>query len=121
MKGFKDFLMRGNLIELATAFIMAGAFAAVVTSFTKIVMDVIGKFGGNPDFSTVAILDVNVGVFITAVVSFVIIAAVLYFLVITPYNKIRELGAKADAEEAVAEPTTAELLMEIRDVLKVKN
>lgn len=123
MKGFKEFLMRGNLIELATAFIMGGAFAAVVTSFTKIIMDVIGKFGGNPDFSTVTVFDINIGVFITAFVSFLIIAAVLYFGVVAPYNAMRERldKAKPAEDEAVAEPTTAELLIEIRDLLKTRS
>ena len=54
MKGFKDFLLRGNLIELAVAFIMAAAFGAVVTNFTQLVMDIIGKLGASPDFSAVA-------------------------------------------------------------------
>lgn len=123
MKGFKEFLMRGNLIELATAFIMGTAFAAVVESFTKIIMDVIGKVGGQPDFSKVTVLDINIGVFLTALVSFVIVAAVLYFFVVSPYNKLRERieKSKATEDEAVAEPTTAELLMEIRDVLKTKH
>lgn len=51
MKGFKDFLMRGNLIELAVAFILGGAFSTVVKSFTTIIMDLIGKLGGTPNFS----------------------------------------------------------------------
>ena len=50
MKGFKDFLMRGNLIELAVAFILGGAFSTVVKSFTTIIMDLIGKLGGTPNF-----------------------------------------------------------------------
>ena len=65
MSGFKDFLMRGNLIEVAIAFIIGAAFGSVTTSFTKLVMDVIARvIGGQPDFSSVAIGGVNVGVFI---------------------------------------------------------
>lgn len=117
MKGFKDFIMRGNLVELAVAFIMGTAFAAVVESFTKIIMDIIGLIGGNPDFSTVAIGGVNIGVFLTALVSFLIVAAVVYLLVVKPYNAAKNRMAKA--EEAVdAEPSSEEkLLTEIRDLL----
>lgn len=116
MKGFKEFLMRGNLVELAVAFIMGTAFAAVVESFTKIVMDVLGKFGGNPDFSTVTVGGVNVGVFLTALVSFLLMASVVYFGIVAPYNRARALFAGKD--EAPAAPTSEELLAEIRDLLK---
>lgn len=119
MKGFKEFLLRGNLIELAVAFIMGTAFAAVVESFTKIIMDIIGKFGGNPDFSTVAVGGVNIGVFLTALVSFVIMAAVVYFGIVAPYNKARQAFAKK-TDEAPA-PTSEDLLAEIRDLLKARN
>ena len=122
MKGFRDFLMQGNLIELATAVIIAGAFGRVVEAFTKIIMDIVALVaGGEPNFDSVAIGGVNVGVFITAVVSFVMIAAVVYFLVIKPYQALTEaaaarLKAKKDAE--IPAPTTDELLAEIRDLLK---
>lgn len=117
MKGFKDFLMRGNLVELAVAFIMATAFGKVVEAFTKLVLDVIGKFGGNPDFSTVTVLDVNIGVFLTALVSFVIMAAVVYFGIVKPYDAAKARFSKPAAEEAAA-PSTEDLLAEIRDLLK---
>ncbi len=122
MKGFKDFLMQGNLIELATAVILGAAFGDVVKAFTGIIMGIIGAFGGNPDFSTVTVGGINVGVFINALVAFVIIAAVLYFLVIKPYERVRDavaarLQAQKDAEAPAA--TTDELLAEIRDLLKV--
>lgn len=120
MKGFKDFLMRGNLIELAVAFIIGGAFAEVVKAFTKIIMDIIGKFGGSPDFSKVAVADINIGVFLTALVSFVIMSAIVYFLVVQPYEKIQALLTKDKAPEVEA-PTTDEILSEIRDLLKAQN
>ncbi|MFP5415413.1 MAG: MscL family protein, partial [Actinomycetes bacterium] len=82
MKGFKDFLMQGNLIDLAVAVIIGAAFGDVVKAFTQIIMDFVGLFGGQPDFSQVTIpaLGINVGVFITALVSFVMIAGIIYFL-----------------------------------------
>lgn len=117
MKGFKEFIVRGNLIELAVAFIMGTAFAAVVSSFTQLILDIIGKFGGNPDFSSVTVAGVNIGVFLTAVVSFLILSAVVYFFVVAPYNAAKERFKKQEAESAV---TSEELLTEIRDLLKAR-
>lgn len=103
MSGFKDFLMRGNLIEVAVAFIIGAVFGDVTKSFTQLVMDVIAKvIGGNPDFSSVTIGGVNVGVFITSVISFVITAAVVYFGIVMPYNKLKDRFAKPAPEEAGA-------------------
>jgi large conductance mechanosensitive channel len=113
VSGFKNFLLRGNLIELAVAFIMATAFAKVVTEFTNLVMSLIGKAGGQPDFSKVEVGGVNVGLFINALVAFVIIAAVVYFFIVVPYTKAK---AKFFPEEA-AGPTEVELLTQIRDSL----
>lgn len=129
MKGFKGFLMRGNLIELAVAFIIGGAFSKVVESFTKLIMDIIGLLGGKPDFSAVTVGSVNVGVFLTAVASFVFLASVVYFGVVKPYEKLYEMtNRKAKAEAAASEaakagtagPTQEQLLTEIRDLLKTK-
>ncbi|MGC3994318.1 MAG: large conductance mechanosensitive channel protein MscL [Propionicimonas sp.] len=119
MQGFKEFLMRGNLIDLAVAFILGASFGSVVTAFTKIIMDIIGLIGGNPDFSTVAIGPINVGTFLTALVSFVIMSAILYFGVVRPYETIKRLTEKPKADEPGA-PTSEELLAEIRDLLANK-
>ncbi len=120
MKGFKDFLMRGNLVDLAVAFVLGAAFTAVVTSFTKIIMSLIGLVGGQPNFDSVAIGPVNIGTFITAVVSFVIVAAVLYFGLVRPVEILKSRSEEKKAEEP-AEPTTDELLTEIRDLLARRN
>ena len=66
MKGFKEFILRGNLVELAVAFIMATAFAAVVTPSSRVILDTIGKLGGTPDFSHYAPGGVHLGAFFTA-------------------------------------------------------
>lgn len=123
MKGFKDFLMQGNLIELATAVIIGTAFAKVVEAFTGVIMGFIGLFGGQPNFDAVVIpgLNINVGVFLTQLVSFVIVAAIVYFFVIKPYQALKaaaEARLKAPADEVAPAPTTDELLAEIRDLLK---
>lgn len=114
MTGFKNFILRGNLVELAVAFIMAAAFAAVVTATVNVLLDVIGKAGGTPDFSNYSPGGVSVGAWITALISFIIIAAVVYFFVVVPYT------AAKDRYFPSPEPGTPEdvqLLQEIRDLL----
>ena len=120
MKGFKEFLMRGNLMDLAIAVIIGGAFGAVVSTFTDVVLSVIGLVGGNPDFSTVRLGPILVGPFINAVVSFVIIAAVVYFGILKPLEAAQKLRKKEAAEEEPAGPSSEELLTEIRDLLKAQ-
>jgi len=114
MSGFKNFLLRGNLIELAVAFIMGGAFATVVTSFTAVIMGLIGKAGGHADFSSYKPGGLPVGVFLTALVAFIIVAAVVYFFIVVPYTKAKERYFPA---EAGGTPEDIQLLTEIRDAL----
>lgn len=113
MQGFKEFIMRGNLVELAVAFIMGAVFATVVESFTKIIMDFIAKAGGAPDLTGITLAGVEVGTFLTALLTFILTALVVYFFVVLPYNKAKERFVKDDP--AVA--TTEELLADIRDIL----
>lgn len=121
MAGFKDFLIRGNLIDVAVAFIVGAAFGSLTTSFTKLVMDIIGKvIGGQPDFSALNVAGVNIGVFITAVISFTITAAVVYFGVVRPYEVLRKKLQKPLPEEEAA-ATAEDLLAEIRDLLKAQS
>lgn len=117
MQGFKDFLFRGNLIELAVAFIIGGAFATVVQSFTKIIIEILTKTIGNMSFDDFHPGGfVTVGPFITALVSFVILAAVVYFALVKPYEAVNARFTKP-AEDAPVLPTTEDLLIEIRDLL----
>ncbi len=120
MKGFKDFLMRGNLIDLAVAVIIGTAFGAVVTTFTQVILDIIGLIGGNPGFSTVKIGPILVGPFINAVVTFVIIAAIVYFGILRPIEAMKRLRKPAEEPVEIAAPTTEDLLVEIRDLLKAQ-
>lgn len=119
MKGFKEVILRGNLVELAVAFIMATAFAAVVTAFVTIVLDIIGKIGGSPDFSNYTPGGVHVGAFVTALFAFLILAAVVYFFVVVPYLRARDRFQPAEAEAAPTEDIT--LLTEIRDLLQQRH
>ena len=115
MTGFKNFILRGNLIELAVAFIMATAFAKVVTATVAVIMDLVGKAGGTPDFSNYKPGGVHVGAWITAVIAFIILAAIVYFLIVMPYTKAKERFFPASDEPGV--PEDVALLTEIRDLL----
>ena len=118
MKGFKDFLMRGNLVEIATGLIIATAFAAVVAAFTNFLLEAIGKATRGADFNfddmTIGGFQ-TVGPLLTALVAFLIMAAVVYFFVIKPYQAMRERFVAAE-EETTEE--NVELLREIRDELR---
>ncbi len=120
MKGFKDFILRGNLIELAVAFIIGGAFAAVVESFTKVIIELLAKVGGAQNFDAWHPFGMtSVGPFLTALVSFLILALVVYFGIVKPYEGLKKRFEKpSDAPEA---PSEAELLTQIRDLLASKN
>ncbi|MFC8501788.1 large conductance mechanosensitive channel protein MscL [Pedococcus sp. NPDC057267] len=115
MKGFKDFIMRGNLVELAVAFIVGAAFATVVKAFTDVLLSLIGKVGGNPDFNSIKPGGVPLGAFLTALVAFLIVAAVVYFFVVQPYEAAKRRFAHAEADAAPNEDVV--LLTEIRDLL----
>ena len=114
MTGFKNFILRGNLVELAVAFIMAAAFAKVVAATVNLVMDLIGKAGGVPDFSDYLWHGISIGAWLTAVISFVIMAAIVYFFVVTPYTKAKE---RYFPSEQPGTPEDVKLLQEIRDLL----
>ncbi len=118
MSGFKNFLLRGNLVELAVAFVMAAAFAAVVTATVGMMMDLIGKAGNTPDFSHWEPGGVSVGVWLTALITFVVISAVVYFLIVLPYTKAKERYFPA---EATGTPADVAVLEEIRDLLIARN
>jgi large conductance mechanosensitive channel len=114
MTGFKNFLLRGNLVELAVAFVMGLAFASVVTAMVDVIMDIIGKAGDTPDFSNYAPGGVSIGAFLTALIAFLILAAVVYFMIVMPYMKAQE---KYFPKEEPGEPADIALLSEIRDLL----
>jgi large conductance mechanosensitive channel len=118
MKGFKDFVLRGNLVELAVAFVIATAFAVVVQATVALLMDIIGKLGGTPDFSTWNPGGVSVGPWLTALITFLAIAVVVYFMVVVPYQKAMDYVNRDQPEEAespLSEDT--QLLRQIRDLL----
>ena len=115
MKGFRDFLLRGNLIELAVAFIMGVVFAAVVEAFTKIILDILGLIVRVQGLSGIAVAGINIGNFLTALITFLLTAFALYFSVVVPYNKLIELRNKDERKKAAS---SEDLLAEIRDLLR---
>ena len=114
MTGFKNFLLRGNLIELAVALIMALAFTAIVNATVNLIMGLIGKIGGQPDFSGWEPGGLPFGAWVTAVISFLIISAIVYFLIVLPYTKAKE---RFFPTEEPGTPDDIKLLEEIRDLL----
>lgn len=120
LKGFKEFLARGNIVDLAVAVVIGTAFTGLVTKFTdSIIQPLINRIGAGKD-SSYGILKIDIGggqtidlnVLLSAAINFVLVAAVVYFFVVLPYNKIRSQGSA----EAAADKTNR-LLTEIRDAL----
>lgn len=121
LKGFKDFLFRGNVVDLAVAVVIGTAFAALVAGFTaSFVNPLIAYVGGGGDFGFATKLDDDNallwGVFLNAIVTFVITAAVIYFIIVLPMKKIQERRARGQ-EAGPAAATDLQLLAEIRDLL----
>lgn len=121
LKGFRDFVLRGNIVDLATAVVIGAAFNGVVEQFTKAFIEpLIRLFGGGG--VTAGVLVIN-GVpfdwpaFLNAIINLVIVAGVLYFLVITPMNQLKA-RLLHEAPKANVTPEDIVLLREIRDLLR---
>ena len=123
LKGFKEFLSRGNIVDLSIAVVIGTAFTALVTKFTdSIIEPLINRIGaGDSDYG---ILRINIGggqtidlnVLLSGVINFVLVAAVVYFLVVMPYNRLRKKGEVEQAQD-----TELSLLTEIRNLLAETN
>ncbi len=132
LNGFRDFIMRGNVIELAVAVVIGAAFTGVVNAVVNYLINpIIGAIFGKPNFDSVwditlrhgdnpngsADAVISVGHLLTAVVNFLIIAAAIYFLIVLPMNKINERRNRNKVVEPEATPADVQLLTEIRDLL----
>jgi large conductance mechanosensitive channel len=118
LKGFRDFILRGNVVDLAIAVIIGAAFNAVVTSFTKDVLgQLIAALVGKPDFDNVVLMlngtPIRIGAFLTAAVQFLIVASVVYFFVVMPLNKLLASMQKPAPEAPSTMKTCPECLSEI--------
>lgn len=126
IKGFRDFILRGNVIDLAVAVVIGAAFAALVKAFTDAFITPLvntalwamgmGKDGVPGSVTLASGEQLGFGVMITAIIIFLITAAVIYFVFVVPMNKYREHFVEEEVAEA--EITSEELLAEIRDLLK---
>ncbi|MEJ5927574.1 large conductance mechanosensitive channel protein MscL [Corynebacterium sp. H128] len=132
LKGFRDFILRGNVIDLAVAVVIGGAFTAIVTAFSNnLINPMIASIGGAEvnglGFQLINGNDatfLDFGAVITAALNFIIIAAVVYFVLVAPMNKIKQIQAarkNVDEDEESPASIEAELLEEIRDLLKARN
>ncbi|MBB1022055.1 large conductance mechanosensitive channel protein MscL [Dietzia sp. E1] len=123
LKGFRDFIMQGNVIDLAVAVVIGTAFASIVDAFTSAIINpLIALLGGDKEIGfAVQLLENNpetlmdFGALISAVINFLLIAAIIYFVLVGPMNKMKEAAARRKGIEAPA--TDNELLVEIRDLL----
>ena len=121
IKEFRDFLLRGNVVDLAVAVVIGAAFAAITTSLVEDIITPLLGLLGLPDFSTWVIqvgdAEMRIGNFLNTLISFVTIAAAIFLLVVKPMNRIDAMrtGDVAVVEEG---PTEVELLTEIRDELR---
>ena len=120
---FKKFLLRGNVVDLAVAVVIGTAFGAVVTALVAdLITPLIAAIGGKPDFSGLSFTlngsKFRYGDFINSVISFVIIAAVIFFLVVKPLNALQSRRRDEEKEEALSDE--AVLLREIRDELRAQ-
>ena len=123
IKGFKDFLLRGNVIDLAVAVVLGTAFGAVIAAFANdFIGGLIGALGGSPDFGsagfTINDSRVILGSTINALIYFVIVAAVVYFVVVVPVNNLMERRRRGEEPEVAAPTEDILLLQEIRDLLR---
>jgi large conductance mechanosensitive channel len=129
LKGFKDFIMRGNVVDLAVAVVIGAAFGTIITKLVAdLITPLIAAIGGQPDFGrlkfTINKSTFLYGDFFNALISFVIIAAAIYFLVVLPLNKLAERRAArlaTGAEEPAAKAEDVLLLEQIRDLLAAPN
>jgi large conductance mechanosensitive channel len=123
LKGFKDFLLRGNVVELAVAVVIGAAFTAVVTSFTEsFLRPLIGLVGGGGRAGGSFEVDGQTfawGDFLNSLITFVLTAAVVYFVVVLPMKLILERRRHGEEAGPVV-PTQVELLVEIRDLLRAQ-
>ncbi|MBX7434153.1 large-conductance mechanosensitive channel protein MscL [Mycobacterium sp. Y57] len=121
LKGFKEFISRGNVIDLAVAVVIGAAFTGLVTAFTDgVIQPLVDRIGAGPD-SDYGILRIPLGgeqfvdlnAVLSAAINFLIVAAVIYFVVVVPFKKLKERDVAVEPAE-----TELTLLTEIRDLLR---
>ena len=119
---FKEFIMRGNVIDLAVAVVIGGAFTAIVDALIASIIDpIISLVAGNIPFEEVKLGIFPVGILISAIINFLLIALVVFLMVKGINGAMNKMKKPGEEEEEILGPTTEELLVEIRDLLKEQN
>ena len=123
LKDFRDFILRGNVVDLAVAVVLGAAFGAVVTGFvSSFITPLIALIGGKPDFGdlvfTISGTAFAYGQFLNVLIAFLVIAAVIFFAVVKPVNTLMARLKRGEEPEVEAPPQDVVLLMEIRDLLR---
>ncbi|MGC8967512.1 MAG: large conductance mechanosensitive channel protein MscL [Thermus sp.] len=121
-KGLRDFLMRGNVVDLAVAVVVGTAFGQVVNSLVAdVITPLIGALGGAPDFSGIKLGPVALGKFLNALLNFLIVGTAIYFLVVVPMQAVQNrLQKKAETAPPPEPPEEVRLLREILEELRKK-
>jgi large conductance mechanosensitive channel len=122
LRGFKDFIMRGNVVDLAVGIVIGAAFTGLVTAFTdSFLHPIVNRAGGGGEIGGRVSIGggqyLNWGAFISAIINFLIVAATLYFLVVLPMNKLAERRRRGEEPPPKAPSEEVKLLTEIRDAL----
>ncbi|GAA1146494.1 large conductance mechanosensitive channel protein MscL [Nesterenkonia lutea] len=127
LQGFRHFITRGNVVDLATAVIIGTAFTAVVSALVEnVLMPLISALVGAPDFDNFAVVEINgnairFGVLLTALVNFLLVASAVYYVVIAPMKRMVEARERrSGSAKALVEDENITLLKEIRDQLKAQ-
>ncbi len=127
LKGFKEFIMRGNVVDLAVAVVIGAAFGEIVTALVKgLINPLIAAIFGKPDVTGIGNFTINdanfsIGVVLQSLINFLFIAAAIYFFIVLPINKLNERRTRGQ-EPAPEELTTdQQLLTEIRDSLRTRS
>jgi large conductance mechanosensitive channel len=118
-KEFREFILKGNMLDLAVGVILGASFGSVVKAFTDILLGIIGKLGGQPDFSQFKPEGVPVGAFLNSIISLLIVGFAL-FIVVKAYNAARKRFEKPATPAEAELAAEVKLLTEIRDLLKDK-
>ena len=126
LKGFKEFIMRGNVVDLAVAVVIGAAFGAVIKAVVDgLINPLIAAIFGKPDISGVWAFTINdaqfsIGLILQAALNFLFVAAAVYFVIVMPLNKLAERRKRGQEPEPAPLTTDQELLTEIRDLLSAR-
>ena len=127
LKGFKEFIMRGNVVDLAVAVVIGAAFGRIVTALVNgLINPLVAAIFGKPDLTGVGNFTINgaefsIGLILQELINFLFVAATIYFIIVMPLNKLNERRRRGEEPEADTLTTDQELLTEIRDALRARS